>query len=38
MVMVEDDNIRSNRLALLKQVGDLFMQIADISKLEWNKS
>ena len=34
MVMVDDDGIRTNRLALLKQINDLFLQVADISKLQ----
>jgi glycyl-tRNA synthetase beta chain len=33
MVMDEDEAIRRNRLALLKQVSDLFMQVADVSHL-----
>ena len=33
MVMVEDEKIRRNRLALLNMVRDLYYQIADISKL-----
>lgn len=33
MVMDEDIAVRQNRLALLKQVGELFMQVADISRL-----
>jgi glycyl-tRNA synthetase beta chain len=33
MVMVEDDAIRNNRLALLDQIGQLFLKIADFSKL-----
>lgn len=33
MVMVEDDAIRNNRLALLDQIGQLFLRIADFSKL-----
>lgn len=34
MVNVEDESLRHNRLALLKQVRDLFLQIADISQLQ----
>lgn len=34
MVMAEDKSVRSNRLALLKQLGDLFLQVADISRLQ----
>lgn len=33
MVMADDEGIRNNRLALLKQLNQLFLQIADISKL-----
>lgn len=33
MVMVEDEGIRSNRLALLDGIGKLFLRIADFSKL-----
>ncbi len=33
MVMVEDETIRNNRLALLDQIGKLFLRIADFSKL-----
>jgi len=33
MVMVEDGTIRNNRLALLDEIGKLFLQIADFSKL-----
>jgi glycyl-tRNA synthetase beta chain len=33
MVMVEDEKIRNNRLALLDEIGRLFLQIADFSKL-----
>ena len=33
MVMVEEENIRTNRLTLLKQLRNLFLQIADISHL-----
>jgi glycyl-tRNA synthetase beta chain len=33
MVMVEDETIRNNRLALLDEIGKLFLQIADFSKL-----
>ncbi len=34
MIMCEDKNLRQNRLALLGAVRDLFLQIADISKLQ----
>jgi glycyl-tRNA synthetase beta chain len=33
MVMAEDPAVRENRLALLKKLGDLMNQVADISKL-----
>jgi len=33
MVMVEDEAIRNNRLALLDAIGQLFLKIADFSKL-----
>ena len=33
MVMVEDEAIRNNRLALLDEIGKLFLQIADFSRL-----
>jgi glycyl-tRNA synthetase beta chain len=33
MVMVEDQKIRDNRLALLSQISQLFLRIADFSKL-----
>ena len=33
MVMVEDEAIRNNRLALLDDIGKLFLRIADFSKL-----
>jgi glycyl-tRNA synthetase beta chain len=33
MVMVEDEKIRTNRLALLNEIGQLFLKIADFSKL-----
>ena len=33
MVMVEDEMIRNNRLALLDDIGKLFLRIADFSKL-----
>ncbi|HXX35253.1 MAG TPA: glycine--tRNA ligase subunit beta [Thermodesulfobacteriota bacterium] len=33
MVMVEDEAIRNNRLALLDEIGKLFLQFADFSKL-----
>lgn len=33
MVMVEDSDVRLNRLALLNQIYQLFLQVADISRL-----
>lgn len=33
MVMVEEERIRNNRLALLDEIGKLFLQVADFSKL-----
>lgn len=36
MVMVDDDTLRANRLALLQQLRDLFLKIADISLLAGN--
>ena len=33
MVMVEDEKLRNNRLALLNEIGQLFLKIADFSKL-----
>jgi len=34
MVMAEDENLRNNRLALLNQLNQLFLQVADISRLQ----
>ncbi len=34
MVMAKEDNLRRNRLALLKQLSALFLQVADISRLQ----
>lgn len=34
MVMAEDAQLRDNRVALLGQLRDLFMQVADISKIQ----
>ena len=34
MVMVDDDAVRANRLALLKNLGDLFLRVADLSRLQ----
>jgi glycyl-tRNA synthetase beta subunit len=31
--MVEDEKIRNNRVALLEGIGQLFLRIADFSKL-----
>jgi glycyl-tRNA synthetase beta chain len=33
MVMAEDPAVRNNRLALLKRLGGLMNQVADISRL-----
>ena len=33
MVMVEEKDIRQNRLALLTQIKELFLQLADLSKI-----
>ncbi len=38
MVMADDDKLRTNRLALLQQLGDLFLAVADISLLAPAKS
>jgi len=38
MVMVEDVKVRQNRLALLQSLRNLFLQIADISKLQFTKA
>jgi glycyl-tRNA synthetase beta chain len=34
MVMAEDEALRNNRLALLKRLSDLFLQAADLSRLQ----
>lgn len=34
MVMVDDEALRSNRLALLEAIGALFLRIADVSRLQ----
>jgi glycyl-tRNA synthetase beta chain len=34
MVMVDDEALRANRLALLQQLRNLFMKIADLSRLQ----
>lgn len=34
MVMAEDEALKNNRIALLKQISDLFLQAADLAKLQ----
>ena len=34
LVMCEDERLRNNRIALLKQLGQQFMELADLSKLQ----
>ena len=34
MVMTDDENLRNNRLALLNQLNQMFLQVADISRLQ----
>ena len=34
MVMVDDDALRANRLALLRNLGNLFLRVADLSRLQ----
>lgn len=34
MVMTEDPNVRANRLALLNDLSELFLQVADLSRLQ----
>ena len=34
MVMSEDNNLRDNRLALLNGLRNLFLQVADVSRLQ----
>jgi glycyl-tRNA synthetase beta chain len=34
MVMVDDDALRANRLALLKNLSGLFLRVADLSRLQ----
>ena len=34
MVMVDDEALRDNRLALLNQLRNLFLQVADLSRLQ----
>jgi len=33
MVMAEDEKVRSNRLNMLTAIGDLILQVGDISKI-----
>lgn len=37
MVMADDEQIRSNRLALLNGIADLINQYADLTKIEWKQ-
>jgi len=34
MVMVDDTALRDNRLALLQSLGNLFLRVADLSRLQ----
>jgi len=34
MVMADDESLKNNRIALLKQISDLFLQAADLSRLQ----
>jgi len=34
MVMVDDDALRANRLALLRNLSSLFLRVADLSRLQ----
>jgi len=34
MVMVDDPDLRRNRLAILKSISDLFLRVADVSRLQ----
>ena len=34
MVMADDEALKNNRIALLNKLHNLFLQIADISKLQ----
>jgi len=34
MVLIEDDSLRHNRLAILNRISGLFLSIADISRLQ----
>ena len=34
MVMVDDSRLRDNRIALLNQLHSLFLEVADISRLQ----
>jgi len=38
MVMCDDDNLRQNRLALLSSLSGLFLQVADLSRLQTSAS
>ncbi len=38
LVMVDDTNVRNNRLALLKNIADLYFSIADLNKITLSKS
>ena len=33
MVMVDDEKIKNNRLALIKRIADLMLRICDLSKI-----
>jgi glycyl-tRNA synthetase beta chain len=35
LVFAEDPNLRSNRVALLREIHALFMDVADVSQLQW---
>ena len=37
LVMAEEEKIRNNRLALLKKIRDLYLQMADFSKIVFSK-
>ena len=38
MVMADDEKIKFNRLAILNNIQNLFLQIADLSKLQSQES
>ena len=38
MVMTDDTNVRNNRLALLNDLSDLFLKVADLSRLQGGES